>query len=123
MADQTCMLAPIRHTAITEPDGLHVLLVAPDQRARYTLADLLLSAGFHLTLCATDAMAGLLLEDESPIDLLLAAQPDGEPGGLARLARALRPDVPILLIDQGTAAGAGVLEAVHDTMDRWPVRV
>ena len=102
----------------------HVLLVVPNQKARYVLADLLLDAGFRLTLASAYGLADVLVEESAGIDLLLTAQPVREMGefGLAQLARAVRPDLPILVLEEETVGGPGVLEAVQRIMRRWPMR-
>jgi CheY-like chemotaxis protein len=102
----------------------HVLLVVPNQKARYQLADLLLDAGFRLTLASTYGLGDVLVDESTAIDLLLTAQPMHEMGefGLAELARAVRPDLPILVLDEDTVNGPGVLEAVQRIMRRWPMR-
>lgn len=111
-----------REPASAEPfgDSPHVLLVAFDQRARYTLADLLLTAGCRLTLCSTYGVADTLLESTAPFDLLVAAQPVQDWSGMARLARAANAEVPILMLEEDTAAGSGVLAAVQSAIERWP---
>ncbi len=100
----------------------HVLLVMHDQQARYRLADVLLDAEFRLTLASSVDAADLLLDPAAGYDLLVAddALP-GHGGGLARLARASCPGLPILLIETGGAGGNGVLEAAVRAMERWPV--
>jgi CheY-like chemotaxis protein len=102
----------------------HVLLVVQNQQARYALADSLLDAGFRLTLASTYGLADLLIEEASGIDLLITAQPMRELGdfGIAQLARAVRPDLPILVLDEETVGGPGMLDAVRRMMRRWPMR-
>ncbi|MFL5336481.1 MAG: hypothetical protein ACJ8H8_25735 [Geminicoccaceae bacterium] len=102
----------------------HVLLVVPSQKARYQLADILLDAGFRLTLASTYGLGDVLIDDSTGIDLLVTAQPMREMGefGLAELARAVRPDLPILVLEEETIGGPGVLEAVQRIMRRWPMR-
>lgn len=98
----------------------HVLLVVGDQKTRYTLADMLLTAGCRLTMCSTYGAADLLLESTSPFDLMLAAQPVEEWSGVARLARSANTEVPILMVEVDTASGPGVLAAVQSALERWP---
>lgn len=102
----------------------HVLLVVQNQKVRYALADLLLDAGFRLTLASSYGLADLLVNESTGIDVLVTAQPMQEMGefGLAQLARAVRPDLPILVLEEETAGGAGVLDAVQRMMRRWPMR-
>src|SRR3954470_13039380 len=106
------------------PREAHVLLVVPNQKARYVLADRLLEAGFRLTLASTYGLADVLVGESGGVDLLVTAQPMREMGefGLAQLARAVRPDLPILVLEEETVGGPGVLEAVRRMMRRWPMR-
>jgi CheY-like chemotaxis protein len=110
--------------AMHQPREAHVLLVVQSQAARYALADQLLDAGYRLTLASSYGLADLLIEEASGIDLLITAQPIREMGqfGLAHLARAVRPDLPILVLEEETVGGPGVLEAVQRIMCRWPMR-
>jgi CheY-like chemotaxis protein len=102
----------------------HVLLVVPNQKTRYQLADLLLDAGFRLTLASSYGLADVLIEDSAGVDLLVTAQPLRELSrlDLVQLARAVRADLPILALEEETAAGPGLLEAVRRMMCRWPMR-
>jgi DNA-binding NtrC family response regulator len=102
----------------------HVLLVVQDQKARYQLADLLLDAGFRLTLASSYGLADLLLDESAGVDVLVTALPLHDMGqfGLAQLARAVRPDLPILVVDEETAGGPGVVQSVGQIMRRWPMR-
>ena len=111
---------PVLHS-MREP---HVLLVVQNQQARYALADTLLEAGFRLTLASSYGLADLLVEEAGGIDLLVTAQPMRELGefGIAQLVRAVRPDLPILVLEEETAGGAGVIETVRLMMRRWPMR-
>jgi DNA-binding NtrC family response regulator len=110
----------------TPPPGEpHVLLVVADPRTRYALADLLLEAGFRLTLASSFGVADLMLDDEAgSVDLLMTAEAVEEMAGFgsAQLARAVRPELPVLVLDEEAASGPGVLEAASRAMRRWPVR-
>ncbi|GAC1344944.1 MAG: hypothetical protein NVSMB18_23630 [Acetobacteraceae bacterium] len=105
--------------------GRHVLLVVPNQQVRYALADLLLEAGFRLTMASTYRIADLLVEDTAGIDLLVTAQPlaDLGDGSVARLAREADPHLPILLLEQDTAAAGDVLGVALGLIQRWPMEV
>ena len=112
--------APADHS----PREAHVLLVVQSQAARYALADQLLDAGYRLTLASSFGMADLLIEEAAGIDLLVTAQPMRELDhfGLPQLARAVRPELPILVLEEETVGGPGVLDAVKRIMRRWPMR-
>ena len=99
----------------------HVLLVVPDQKARYELADMLLEAGFRLTSTSSAGVASTLLDSAEEIDLIVSAAPVGDlrDDALIRRARSVHPGVPVLLLDQDTASGPGVLGLIRQLIDRW----
>lgn len=99
----------------------HILLVVPDQSARYALAATLLEAGFQLTLASSTGIGNALVDGQ--IDLVISARPLGELSDArpVKRARASNAQVPILLIDQDTAYGPGVLELALQAIQRWPV--
>lgn len=105
------------------PREANVLLVVPNQAARYILAEALLDSGFRLTLASSYGLADLLVS-EAGLDLLVTTQKLDDMGtfGLPDLARAVRPDLPILVLEEETAGGPGVLDAIHRILRRWPVR-
>ena len=100
----------------------HILLVIPDQSARYSLAARLLDAGFRLTLASSAGIGNALIDGE--IDLVISAHPFVElsDGRVAKRTRAGHAEVPILLLEQETACGPGVLELVMQAIQRWPVQ-
>lgn len=99
----------------------HILLVVQDQATRYDLAAKLLDAGFRLTLASSAGMANALIDDK--IDLVVSARPFNDMGD-ARLGgrpRPGHPHVPMLLLEQETVSGPGVLDLVTQSIRRWPV--
>lgn len=99
----------------------HILLVVQDQAARYDLAATLLDAGFRLTLASSAGVASALVDGE--IDLVVAAHPfsDLSDARLSRRCGAGDPQVPMLLLEQETVSGPGVLDLVTQSIRRWPV--
>ena len=95
--------------------GRHVLLVVPEQRARYALADALLDADFSLTLAASGHVAAMLLGSGAEFDALVTEHGPALDGrDLARRAQAVHPDLPVLLLAGECAhASAGVPGAVE----------
>jgi len=118
------MLQHVPAHVLHSPREAHVLLVVPNQRARYAIADQLLDAGYRLTLASSYGLADLLVDESAGIDLLVTAQPMRAMGelGLTELARAVSPELPILVLEEETVGGPGVLDAVRRIMRRWPMR-
>ncbi len=100
----------------------HILLVVQDQTSRYELAATLLDAGFRLTLASSAGVASALIDGQ--IDLVVSAHPLNElgDGRLSRRTRTSHSHVPILLLEQETVCGPGVLELVMQLIQRWPVQ-
>ena len=105
-------------------DQPHVLIVIKAADERYTVANQLLEAGFRVTTAATFGVVEVLIEQSTELDLLLTSQSFGEMGqfGLPQLARSIRPELPILVLEFEAARGDGVLRAVRDAIRRWPLR-
>ena len=100
----------------------HILLVIRDQRTRYEIADLLVDAGYRLTMAASPNVADLLMDSSAGFDLLIADHALSGFRGcmLARVAQAACPGLPVLALEDG-AGGAGVVDAAARTIRRWPM--
>ncbi len=99
--------------AATEHAGATILLVEDDADVRDVLRETLAAAGFRVVTATTGRAAAAILEFDTAVDLLLSdmVMPGGMSGTeLARLARRLRPGLPVLLmsghIDASLAAHA-----------------
>jgi hypothetical protein len=105
-------------------DEPHLLVGIHDARARRTVTGQLLDAGFRVTTAATYGLVEVLLANATQFELLVTAQSFGEMGqfGLPQLARSVRPNLPILVLELEAAGGIGVLNAVRDALRRWPLR-
>ena len=99
----------------------HILLVASDTGARLELADALMEAGFWLTIAPSFGLGAVQRDRSAPVDLVVTAQPMAELGddAVIRLARTVAPDVPLLMLEETSASGPGVLAAVRQVLHRW----
>ena len=82
------------------PDGARVLVVDDDPDVRRFVVDLLMESGY-LVSAADDGPSGLrALSEEGPFDLVLLdfAMPGMTGTEVARSARAVEPDQPILMM-------------------------
>jgi CheY-like chemotaxis protein len=100
----------------TVPRRLSVLLVEDEIPIREMVAEALTDSGLEVHAVASAAEALRHLARGEPCDILftdvdLGGRVDG--GGLSRLARALRPGLPVVYAS-GTVAGLQCLEAVPD---------
>ena len=102
----------------------HVLIVTRDAAARYSIANLLLEAGFRVTSAATFGVVEVLLEGSELFDVMVTAQSAEEitQFGLPQLARSIDPDLPILMLEFDTANSPAVVDLVHGALSRWPLR-
>ena len=109
------MAAPCGNGVPWTSPGRHVLLVVPEQQARYALADALLDADFTLTLAASGSVAAMLLGSGAAFDALVTEHGPALDGhDLARRAQAVHPDLPVLLLAGECAhLSAGVPGAVE----------
>lgn len=105
-------------------NDLHVLIVARDALARYSVANLLLDAGLHVTTAATFGVVEVLLGGIEPFDLLVTAQSAEEitQFGVPQLVRSIAPDMPILVLEFDTADSPAVVDLVSSALSRWPLR-
>lgn len=110
--------------AIQADDDLHILVVTRDPAARYSVANLLLDAGFRVTTAATFGVVEILLEGTEKFDLLVTAQSAEEitQFGVPQLARSIQPDLPILVLEFDTANSPAVVDLVNGALVRWPSR-
>jgi hypothetical protein len=102
----------------------HILLVVADRDAREELADALLDAGFWLTVGPTFGLGTMLRDCAIQVDLVITALPMAElvDDGAIRLARTIAPDVPLLMLEESSVSGPGVVAAVQQMLRRWPSR-
>lgn len=102
----------------------HILLVVPERGPREELADALLEAGFWLTVGSSFGLGAMLRDGLTPVDLVVAALPIAElgDGAVIRFARAAAPGVPVLMLEETSVSGPGVIAAVQQMLRRWPVR-
>lgn len=105
-------------------DDLHILIATRDAGTRYSIADLLLDAGFRVTTAATFGVVEILLEGSAMFDLMVTAQSAEETSqfGVPQLARSMDADMPILVLDADTANSPAILELVNAALSRWPLR-
>jgi CheY-like chemotaxis protein len=105
-------------------DDWHVLVVTRDPAARYSIASLLLDAGFRVTNAATFGVVEILLNGSEMFDVMVTAQSAEEitEFGVAQLARSIDPDLPILVLEFDTANSPVVIELVNSALSRWPLR-
>ncbi len=112
-------LAPVQ-----PEDELHVLIATRDANTRYSIANLLLDAGFRVTTAATFGVVEILLEGGEMFDLLITAQSAEEitQFGVPQLARSIAPEMPILVLEFETANSPVVVELANGALSRWPLR-
>lgn len=110
--------------ALHSDDDLHILVVTRDTATRYSVANLLLDAGFRVTTTATFGVVEVLLEGGDMFDLMVTAQSAEEMTqfGVPQLARSIDPDVPILVLEYDTASSPAVVDLVNEALSRWPLR-
>ena len=109
---------------VQSDDDLHVLIATRDAATRYSIAHLLLDAGFRVTTAATFGVVEVLLEGSDVFDLMVTAQSAEEitQFGLPQLARSIDPEMPILVLEFDTASAPAVVDLVHGALSRWPLR-
>ena len=100
------------------------MIVVKGLRARLAIASQLLEAGFRVTTSGTYGVVELLRDSNVRFDLLVTAQSFDEMShfGVPQLARSVRPELPILVLEFEAAGGAGVIHAVQGAIQRWPLR-
>ena len=110
--------------AAPSADDTHVLVVTRDAGARYSIANLLLDAGFRVTTAATFGVVEILLDGSEMFDVMVTAQSAEEitQFGVAQLARSMDAEMPILVLEFETAASPAVVELVNGALSRWPLR-
>ena len=110
--------------AALSADDTHVLIVTRDAGARYSIANLLIDAGFRVTTAATFGVVEILLEGNEVFDVMVTAQSAEEitQFGVAQLARSIDAEMPILVLEFETAASPAVVELVNGALSRWPLR-
>lgn len=111
-------------TAHSTDSDVHVLIVARDAASRYDIASRLLDAGLRVTTAVTFGVVEVLLEGNDFFDLMVAAQSSDEitQFGVPQLARSVDADLPILVLEFGTANSPAVVDLVNDALSRWPLR-
>lgn len=105
-------------------EDCHILIVTRDVSTRFAVANLLLEAGFCVTTAATFGVVEILLENGDMFDLMVTAQSAEEitQFGVPQLARSIDPDMPILVLEIGTAHSPAIVDLVNGTLSRWPLR-
>lgn len=112
-------------TATSKDDDVsHVLVLVRDAASRFAIAAQLREAGYGVTTAATFGVVELLHADSDEFDVLVTAQSFGEMAqfGLPQLARSVRPDLPIVVLERETILGEGVVGIVAAAISRWPIR-
>lgn len=104
-------------------DGIYsVLVVIKDVRSRSALVRQLEAAEFRVTVSSAFGLGDAL--HAHSFDVLVTTQSAGEMArfGLPQLARSFNPALPIVVLDSDVAGGEGLIGAVRDAVQRWPLR-